>query len=312
MKATIGIITYQRPEGLARLLNALLLQEVSKNLELNILVVDNACEPQIAALSNKIGKRSPFKISYHREPAKGIVSARNKCVEEFLFTNSKYLCFIDDDEWPENNHWIQTLVDAQSKYKSEIITSHVISVGEVEIEGKETPYWATKLLYGNNNFVEGDLLTIFYTNNVLISRKVFEQIKPAFDLRFAMTGASDYHFALKCLNAGFKTYYTDAPVVEEFPESRATVKWFARRGYRSGIGFTRSHLFESPIYKAVPYCLIMAVSRFVRGVVSLIYGALSFDKLRLINGIFRLSSFVGSLTAFLGAQYQEYKTIHGK
>ncbi|MFK5892544.1 MAG: glycosyltransferase family 2 protein [Pseudomonadota bacterium] len=307
MKATICIITCRRPGGLKRLLEALTQQTVSSETEIDILVVDNACEQRIVDVIAEVKPTSLYPIHYYKESKPGIVAARNKCVEQFLLTSSEFLFFIDDDEWPESHDWIQKMLDAQNNYRADIISSHVISVGELG-----TPDWATALLYRDNRLIEGQLISKYYTNNLLISKRVLEDIRPAFDSRFAMTGASDYHFSLKCQNKGYRAFYTNAPVVEEFPKSRATLAWFTRRGYRSGIGFTRSHLFEEKLVKAVPYCLLMAGTRLIRGVVFLTFGVLSFNKLKIMIGFFRLSSFAGSIAAFFGGQYHEYKIIHGK
>jgi len=145
MKATICIITCRRPNGLKRLLEALILQEISSETQLNIVVVDNACEQRTADIVNEIHIKSPYHIHYYEEPEVGIVAARNKCVKEFLNTESDYLLFIDDDEWPEESDWVQKMLEAKIKYKADIIAGNVLSVGE---EG--TPQWATELLYGNN------------------------------------------------------------------------------------------------------------------------------------------------------------------
>jgi len=306
-KVTICIITCRRPIGLKRLLDALDQQQISSDTEMDIIVVDNACDQTTTELVSKLHTKNKYKIRYFEEPEPGIVAARNKCVTEFLLSDSEFLLFIDDDEWPESNNWAQKMLDAQKKYSTDIIASHVISVGE-----PGTPIWATELLYGKNNFTEGQTLEIFYTGNLLLSKNILEVMQPAFDKRFALTGTSDFHFALKCKNAGFTAFYTNAPAIEEFPKSRAAISWFAKRGYRSGFGFTKSHLYEGSIIKVIPYCLMMSGVRFLRGVYNLSYGVLSINKLRFVEGIFRLSSFIGTLAGFFEFQYQEYKTIHGK
>ena len=160
--------------------------------------------------------------------------------------------------------------------------------------------------------VEGDLVNVFYTNNLLISREVLQKINPPFDKRFAMTGASDYHFALKCQKAGFKAIYTVAPVIEEFPKSRATVKWFLKRGFRSGIGFTRSHLFEDTFIKAIVYCLALTGVRILRGLGYCILGLLTLNKTTFVDGLFRLCSAAGTIAGFFGIKHNEYNTIHGQ
>ena len=245
-------------------------------------------------------------MDYHDEPERGIVAARNKCVEVFLRSPQQNLVFIDDDEWPASPDWLQALLRAKERYQADVVTSHVISVGE-----PGTPEWAVQLIYGSNRLREGQRVNVFYTNNVLIDRKVLEHISPAFDNRFAMTGASDYHFSLKCRKSGFTAHYTSAPVEEEFPLSRATVRWFLRRGFRSGVGYTRSHLFQESFPVAISRCLMMFFVRAGRGLAGSALGLLTLDKRRCVEGLFRFASAAGTVMGFFGVRLDEYKQIHG-
>jgi glycosyltransferase involved in cell wall biosynthesis len=289
------------------LLEELKKQAVDKNTFIDILVVDNACDHETKRIVEVTAANSPFHITYETESTPGIVAARNKCVEFFLLSDSQNLFFIDDDEWPNNTDWAQTMLDKKSFYSADVVTSHVLSVGE-----PGTPDWAVNLIYGECSHHEGDKLGIFYTNNLLISREVLEAVKPAFDVRFAMTGASDYHFALKCVKKGFKAVYVNAPVEEEFPRSRATIKWFIKRGFRSGIGFTRAHLYEEPFITVVVRSCIMSAVRFFRGIFYILTGCILLSKLKIVDGFFRISSAVGTLAGFFGIKHNEYNVIHGK
>ncbi len=303
----VAVITYKRPLWLKRLLHSLNTQDVRDGLILDILVVDNDCDPDIEQMIQEIGKSSPFRIFYKKETSKGIVSARNCAVEHFLNEDYQSLIFIDDDEWPQKDSWVQTMVDSQRDYHADIITGQVISVGE-----PGTPKWAVDLIYGKAKCTEGTSVKVFYTNNLLLSRHVLEKVRPAFDSRFAMTGASDYHFALKCSRMSFYAVHVDAPVMEEFPKSRATVKWFLRRGFRSGIGYTRSHLFEEHFMPATVRCVAMAGVRALRGGVYLLTGMITMNKLKIVDGLFRFSSSVGTVMGFFGIKYNEYNVTHGK
>ncbi|MDP5030746.1 MAG: glycosyltransferase [Paraglaciecola sp.] len=302
----VAIITCQRPQGLLRLIKALQQQKTEES-SFDILIVDNACQPDIAKLISSQAVNSHVSIYYEQESIPGIVAARNKCVSWFLKQQYNALVFIDDDEWPANENWLNKLVQAQKKYQSDIVTSHVISVGE-----QDTPGWAVKLIYGKNKFQEGQKLTTFYTNNLLIRRPVLQQLQPAFDQRFAMTGASDYHFALRCRKLGFTAYYTDAPVIEEFPTSRANLKWFLRRGFRSGIGYSRSHLFEERFIIAILLCIFMFAMRVARGCIKLLYGIVTLNRTRVTEGLFRFASAIGTLAGLFGTKVNEYRVIHGK
>ena len=306
-RITVAVITCRRPLWLKRLLVGLSTQKVNENVELDILVVDNASDTETKEAVESVKPQCPFPIHYDVEEKPGIVFARNKCVDLFLASQSDYLIFIDDDEWPQSPTWAQTLLNSAESNDVDVVTSHVISVGE-----PGTPEWAIKLIYGRNPYTQGQKIDVFYTNNLLLSRNILTTIHPAFDDRFAMTGASDYHFALKSKLKGFECVYVDAPVEEEFPKSRATIKWFTRRGFRSGIGYTRSHLFEEPTAKVIIRCLAMSAVRFVRGIGYLLLGAITFNKQTFVDGLFRLCSSYGTIAGFFGVKHEEYKVIHGK
>lgn len=305
-KVTIAIITCKRPIWLARLLDALQEQVFTESIVPSILVVDNASDKETKeVVEQRRSGRIP--IHYDVEEQAGIVYARNKCVSITTSMKSDYLIFIDDDEWPKDKTWASDLVLSAKKYTADIVTSHVISVDEA---GKQN--WATEILYPAPDQSEGQELSVFYTNNLLLSKHVLEEMSPCFDERFAMTGASDYHFALKCTHAGFKCIYTDAPVVEEMPSSRKNIKWFCRRGFRSGIGFTRSHIFEESLFKAVSKSLVFSLVRVFRGVLLILKSLLKRNKGSLVDGLFRVCSGVGTFMGLFGVKHEEYKKIHGK
>jgi hypothetical protein len=56
----------------------------------------------------------------------------------------------------------------------------------------------------------------------------------------------------------------------------------------------------------------MSLVRFSRGIIYLLIGSLSFDKLKIVNGLFRVSSALGTIFGLFGVKYNEYNTIHGK
>ncbi len=306
MDITVSIITHSRPKGLHRLLAALMLQKLDPGVTLDIVVVDNACDEEARRIVEDFAAKSVFPVRYEEEPIKGIVAARNKCVDLFLESDSKHLLFIDDDEWPRDDNWAQRMLAQKQQFAVDIVTGSVLPVSEVE--GTE---WANHIIHDVGGVAAGTATATFYTSNLLIDREVMARVQPAFDSRFAMTGGSDYHFSLKCHKAGFKAAFVDAPVVEEVPKSRASVRWFLLRGFRSGAGYTRAHMIEEPIVKAVGRCMLMAGVRFARGIGYLLLGLATANKSRLVNGLFRLSSAVGTVGGIFGARHSEYKVIHG-
>ena len=304
--AVVAIITHSRPKGLERLLVALSKQTVGESHDVQVLVVDNACDPNIRVLVDNMAQTYPLRLTYDEEAQRGIVAARNRCVDIFLKTDAECLLFIDDDSWPAHDNWILTLLDKKFELGADVVTGPTRS-----LSGEGAPEWANHVMREFRGRVDGTVIKTFYTNNVLISRTVLEQIRPAFDARFSMGGGSDYHFALKCSKTGFKAVYVNAAVEEEFPQSRAKVKWFVLRGYRSGIAYARAHRIEDGHTVALMKAAVMALVRFVRGCGYLAIGLLTISKSHIVNGLFRIASGWGTVSGFFGTSYDEYEVIHG-
>ena len=211
-KVYIAIITYKRPEGLQKVLSELRSQQ-AEGRDIQILVVDNDCTGNNSKIVNVLSTDHPFKLTLVEEPIRGIVSARNRAVAEFLKSDADLLVFIDDDEWPVKNDWLNTLVSTQRRESCDIVYSDVYTIPE-----SEKIQWVEQAFRPKEQKKEISEIKKFCTNNLLITRRVLEKVSPAFDERFALTGSSDLHFAVKCSKAGFRTVYTPfAPVQEIFP-----------------------------------------------------------------------------------------------
>ncbi|MEM6301519.1 MAG: glycosyltransferase [Pseudomonadota bacterium] len=299
------MITCRRIGGLRRLLLALFDQDLL-SCGVEILVVDNDPEGSAEIVVSELRSASPVPLTYLIESKPGIVYARNKCVDFFLGTeNHDALVFIDDDEWPAQSDWIENLVNTWINSDADIVTGHVRSVGSSEV-----PAWALEVVYGPSQYRPGQAVGAFYTNNVLISRNALKTVSPAFDHRFAMTGASDYHFSLRCARAGLRAEFVDAPVVEEFPPERAKLLWFLRRGFRSGSGYTRSHVFEEGMTRGTFRAVFMGAGRAVSGFILCLRGVFTFKKSSVVKGVFRIASSVGTVAGLFGLTYEEYRRQH--
>ncbi len=307
-KITIGIITYMRPVGLERILNSFKPLSLN-NIDLSIIVVDNDATGENQKVIDKLKKEDyPYKLDMFVERTRGIIAARNCTVREFLKTDSESLLFIDDDEWPVHNNWVEKLVEVQVEYDCDVVYSHVDIIPETdEISWVKTAY---TIEYGDTIMPTKQ----FYTNNLFIKRHVYEELNPPFDKRFAMTGSDDVHFCLRVNNAGYKAYYTpEAPVAELFPLTRASLKWFFLRGYRSGEGSTKSHIYESKGLASLSgYILYKFVGRFVRAIEMFAKSLFTLDKGYFARGCTYVGATIGTVAGIFGWEYNEYTTTHGK
>ena len=307
-RVLISTITYNRPKGLKRLLQALQLQQIESWLQVEILVVDNDCTGENPKVVSALSPGANIKMHLVEAREKGIVPARNKAVEYFLQSDFQALVFIDDDEWPGETSWVQTLVNTQLQTQADVVTGVLYVLAE-----NPQDKWIEKVPgFGTHSQTKVAPIDRFYTANVLIMRQVLEAIQPAFDLRFAFTGSSDLHFSIKCRHAGFKAVVTPfAPVKENYPASRTNLRWFFLRGYRSGEGATRATIYEGSFPKTYLLCLVMFGFRLVRGLLHGLLGVFSFQKAYIALSFLQVGSAIGTLGGFFGISYQEYKTIHG-
>ena len=307
-KICIAIITYKRPLGLKKLLNILKLQELNNNI-LSIIVVDNDATGKNTDVVEELKKDNyPFELNLFVENKRGIVAARNRTVEEFLKTDIEYFIFIDDDEWPVSNDWVLKLIEAQVMTNADIVYSDVSIIPE-----SEEITWAKDAFRVQNNEINIVPIKKYFTNNLLIMRKVLENMHPLFDERFAMTGSSDLHFSIKANNLGYKAYYTPYAAVEEvFPLSRATYKWFFLRGYRIGDGSVRANIYEGTFPKILIHIIILILGRFVRALEMFFKSLITFQKSYLLRGIMYFGASIGSIAGLFGLKYNEYNNTHGE
>jgi len=308
MKILISAITHSRPQGLKVLLKSLQSLSVQTLDKVEICIVDNDCTGNNDEIID-LYAHNPIKINYIKEPQMGIVYARNAAVDYFLKSDFDALAFIDDDEWTSDIYWLENLVKAMQASGADIVTSDVLTIPE-----NDNISWTTEALGRSKNSRNLAKTVKFYTGNVLIKRHVLETIQPAFDERFALTGSSDFHFSLKCKNAGFRCVYTNqAPVYEIFPESRAKLRWFFLRGYRNGSGASRAEFFEGTNkLKTILMLLLMSLIRLGRGIITMLKGLVTLNKGSLALGIMRFASGLGTIAGMFNLTYEEYKTIHGR
>ena len=275
---------------------------------MSITVIDNDCTGNSRKIVNELSGECPFNIVLIEETRQGIVYARNKAVNTFLKSNSEILIFIDDDEWPADDTWIMNLLKTQKCHACDIVYSDVHTIPE-----NKSIEWVKKAFRPEQSKNHETEIKRFYTNNLLLMRNVLEKINPAFDERFGLSGSSDLHFSIKCVQAGFKAVYTPfAPVNEIFPVSKATMKWFFFRGYRSGEGATRANIYESFFPKMIYIKMIgMGGLRLLYAVLQLLKAIILLDKSLLAKSFFRFGSSIGTFAGFFNLQYNEYKTTYG-
>src|SRR4051794_38890591 len=249
----IAVITFRRPALLRGLLRSLQAQELPADSDyaIRIVVVDNDAEGSAAQVLAEFGAGTPYPIESVVEPEPGIPFARERSVE--LCWNDDALIFVDDDEVAPPG-WLASLLRAWEATGADVVTGPV--KGNLP-EG--APPWNhySDVHDSTGRHTTGLEMRKAYTNNTLVSRRVYHTVTPGFHPAFRYTGSSDLHFFLRVHRAGFRIVWSeDAVLAEEVPAARTTPRWLVRRAFGFGSGDTSSRLLIRP--GLVSYVLVLA------------------------------------------------------
>ncbi|MBW4629121.1 MAG: glycosyltransferase [Brasilonema octagenarum HA4186-MV1] len=308
MLISVCVSTYQRPEGLKRLLDGLNQLTFSKcetpNLE--VIVVDNDSTGSASALCSVKEKNFNGVLKYSIEPTRGISNSRNKALA-CINKDTNFVAFIDDDEVPASS-WLDELLFVQQKLDADVVTGPVFP----HFTETDVPNWVLKgKFFEPTHFPTGHPLKVAFTNNVLIRFEILRQIHIMFDERFALSGGEDSHFFMRLSRAGYKIVWADTALVYEWiPQNRTKMKWILRRGYRC---WSTQSLCERELYPSIMVLSIRACKGI--GLISqgfcLLLPSLVLGQHAIVKALLHICRGTGTLAGLAGVRYQEYKVISG-
>ncbi len=227
MKVAICISTYDRPEGLKRLLDAI--AELHFDDELIVVVVDNHPDMAGKAIADAMASEYRWPIVTDVEERRGIPYVRNKTVQRALESSPDYVAMLDDDEWPEK-YWLAALLRVMQSAGADVVG------GPVEPVFSECPvmswYEVAKEYYGADQHLEdGALCRLYASGNFIAKSSCLANMMPEpFDSDFAATGGEDNEFFHVLEENGCKMAWSaKGRVYEEVPEARTTLDWLKER-----------------------------------------------------------------------------------
>lgn len=305
--------TYNRPEGLARLLKALadLRFEDGAQTKVDIVIVDNSPDRNARALTEGLAGSFPWPLHYVAEERRGITFARNAALRKAEAVAADAIAFIDDDEYPDAD-WLKALLKRQQSSGAAAVLGAVRPVFP-----SKTPGWIIKgRFFETHDFADGAELDDAHTANVLVDLRVLQRHRLRFDHRFALTGGEDTMLFRALLDHGERIVYAaDAVVHETVPESRAKLTWLMRRWYRTG------NIEAALFLRHDKGGAWRPLANFGRGLLRIgAGGALFLGNLfvlgfgrrdRIVRPLYTLCRGFGILASTLGRDYREYREVHG-
>jgi glycosyltransferase involved in cell wall biosynthesis len=295
------VITYRREKGLVKLLTELGRQQShdpARCFRLTAIVVDNDSAGSAAAIVEQFKVDGALAVHYVIEPNQGIPLARNAGIAA-IPNDAEFFCFIDDDEWPGPT-WVDELLKTQQATSADCVLGAVIPVYP-----PSASTWLVKSrIFDSWQFADQAMLREAASNNVLILSDFIRRTGLRFEQRMRMTGGSDYLFFKQAFALGMRIVWsTAAPVYEDVPKSRMTLRWICQRQYRLGNTFSVSERIAGTRIGLFKLAL-KGFARTALGVVML--PALFFSPYYGMRAIVHLLRGIGIVAGIYGHTHQEY------
>ena len=279
---SVVVCTYNRAALLPQALRSLFAQKI-KDLNYEIVVVDNNSSDDTPATVESLKSESPVPLRYYRESRQGNAYARNAGVEQ---AQAPIVAFLDDDCIADEN-WVATIKSAFDRDPGlDFVGGKVLPVWESEPPSwLNTSHWAPLALldYGTEELsIDGSRPRGLLTANVAIRKEVFEQLGgflPSLQrVKGSIGSMEDHEFLQRICRGGKRGLYlpdliTWGPVDPERMTKAYHRRWHTGHGHfyavlndpewersKFQLAGVPSHLYKETAKHAVAWC-----ARLLRG-----------------------------------------------
>lgn len=224
----VGIITYRRPVGLARLLSSLeRIEPPEPPLDwAATLVVDNSPDAEAKnAIPPTIAGRP---VIYRHEPEPGISAARNAVVDAAY---PQMVAFIDDDE-VASPQWLSELTRVWGKHPN---AGAVVGRVRYQLPDDAPRSAIASGVFDEMSLVEGEAPEYFATGNLLLRTTLRDDFGTLFDPAFGLLGGGDGHLGERLRRGGIAIVSAPSSVATEtVTTDRLSNRWLRNRLERKG------------------------------------------------------------------------------
>ena len=298
LNVTVGIITYQRPEMLDRLLGELAAQTFTLDPapKVSILVVDNDAAGSARPVCDK-ARLAGQNVIYVSEPVKGIPNARNRVLTS-LPDGTDVLVWINDNGSPAPT-WLNQLLTMFQETEADIVMG---ATGALLPDG--APEWIRKGgFFSRRRFVDYATLAEGASNNCLISVRALRDSGLTYNETLRDLGGSDTVFFRAAADKKLRMVWNaDALVQEHIPISRCNLRWLMRRHYRAGNTLALSDLKLDGIMGWLRR-LNRGFQKLLQGVITLPLALAGFHELA--RSLLALSRGAGMFAGLMGIKVRE-------
>lgn len=301
-RVAVCACTLRRPDGLDRLLAGLagLRFDRTGRPHLTVIVVDNDAAPSAERVVDDWRPRFPWRLRYHHEARRGLVWARNACLDA-VPGDADWIAFIDDDEVPEPR-WLDELLKVAAAARAEIVGGPVRPRFEAPV-----PAWVERgEFFAIGPYQDGTPTTFVATNNALVSAAMVRRHGWRFLPIFNLTGGEDQHFFLRAVEEGYRAVTAgDALVWETVPPARTNARWLLRRKFRMGTTLATIDLLRDDSWASRIVRAGKAAGRIGYGATGL-WRVLPDGRAGLVEALAHIAWGLGGFAGLAGYRYEEY------
>jgi succinoglycan biosynthesis protein ExoM len=307
IRTAVCICTFRRPDGLTlalRSLHAQVLASMSAE-DIMIIVVDNDSERSASEVCARSAETCPFALRYIHQPQRGLSNARNSALDAAAASGARFVAFLDDDEMA-TPHWLEGLHSSMKSSGADAVVGPVLP-----IFAKMPPaymldggFFVTSLPHSDGLTTDG------YSGNSLLDRASKTVHALRFDQSCNETGGEDTLFFRSLIKQGGRiAWCPEAIVWESIPKDRATVRWLARRWYRTGTIEAQLGRHPALSWRGRARNFGKGVARLGAGALLMLWAAISGTPSRrsaMVGRLYTLSRGAGLLASAIGHDYREY------
>lgn len=221
MRVAVAVVTYQRPQGLARTLESL--RHLDRPAD-EVIVVDNDAMASEQPMSIR-----PSGVHWSVERTPGIAAARNKAILVAKNLGMDAVAFIDDDEVAQAD-WLGSLERNMQKYSASAVGGPVVP----RYQSGAPAHVISDGFFASPQYLDGEFIRRCSTGNVLIRLSALTNAAP-FDIEFGLSGGSDSELFERLHRNGHKFVWSSSACVTEFlPIARTQPAWIVERLKRFG------------------------------------------------------------------------------
>ena len=234
MKLAICICTYNRNLSLIRCLKSINNLHIVLNIKIKIIIVDNSNKYNSLKLVKKFKKSFKYKIVQLHEKRRGVVYARNRCLNEAKKMNPKFICFFDDD-CIVDRFWLKNVFKVKKFTNAEVVTGPQLSLKKKSLKHSNLVNYSQFFEKTYNEKIKR--VNWAASNNAFLEYDIVKKHKLVFDQTLNKFGiGEDQLFFLKLNNYGYKIYWSKTiKVFENIHRHRLNLKWLIRRSFRLGV-----------------------------------------------------------------------------